>query len=339
MNDEVADYLPAVEKGLHLIPTQASSHAGQVDQLYYVLIAACAIILLVVVGMITWFGFRYRAGNEKADRSSRPSTRTENRVEIAVLAAMLGVFMVLFAWATTLYLNVYRGPEPAMTIDVVGKQWMWKVQHPDGTREINSLHVPADEVIQLRVTSQDVIHSFFVPAFRLKRDVVPGTEKMAWFEATEPGNYRLFCAEYCGSFHSRMLGKVVVMEKGDYQAWLTRQRSGGRLAAIGQQLFAAHGCSGCHKAQSGVRAPSLAGLYGRRVALEDGRVVMADDAYIRDSILQPKKQVVAGFEPLMPSFAGQLDEGDILPLIEYIKSLQPSGRNKEPVPMSQGVRP
>lgn len=335
MNDEIAGYLPEVEKGLHLIPAQATAHAGQVDQLYYALIGACAIVLLLVLGMITFFGFRYRAGNKKADRSNLPSTRTENRVEIAVLAAMLAAFLVFFGWATTLYLDVYRGPEPAMTIDVVGKQWMWKVQHPDGTREINSIHVPVDEVIQLRVTSQDVIHSFFVPAFRLKRDVVPGTEKTAWFEATEPGEYRLFCAEYCGSFHSRMLGKVVVMERADYEAWLTRQGAGASLAAAGKQLFEAHGCSGCHMGESSVRAPSLAGIYGRSVALNDGRVIMADEAYIRDSILQPDRHVAAGFEPIMPSFAGQVDEDELIQIIEYLKSLEPGDWNRDA--MHQGV--
>ena len=336
MNEEVAPYLPEVEKGLHLIPTQATEHAGQVDHLYFALVGASAIILLMVVGLIAFFGFRYRAGNKAADRSKLPSARTENRVEIVVLAAMFTVFLGFFAWATTLYLDAYRGPEPAMTIDVVGKQWMWKVQHPDGTREINALHVPVDEVIRLRVTSQDVIHSFFVPAFRIKRDVVPGTEKTAWFKATEPGEYRLFCAEYCGSFHSRMLGKVVVMDRGGYQAWLTRQGSGQTLATAGKQLFEAHGCSGCHMGKSSVRAPSLDGIYGRSVALESGEVILADEAYIRDSILQPDKHIAAGYEPIMPSFAGQLKEEEILRIVAYIKSLQPGDWVKESVKGNEG---
>ncbi|MHB0777027.1 cytochrome c oxidase subunit II [Halomonas sp. WWR20] len=336
MNDEVASYLPEVEKGLHLIPEQATDYAGQVDHLYFALVGASIIIMLLVVGLITFFGIRYRAGNHKADRSNRPSTRTQNRVEIAVLAAMLAAFMVFFGWASSLYLDAYRGPEPAMTIDVVGKQWMWKIQHPDGTREINSLHVPVDEVIELRVTSQDVIHSFFVPAFRLKRDVVPGAEKQAWFKATQTGEYRLFCAEYCGSFHSRMLGKVVVMEQADYQDWLTRQGSGASLAVAGKQLFETHGCSGCHMGKSSVRAPKLAGIYGRSVALDDGRVIMADEAYIRDSILQPDKHIVAGFEPVMPSFAGQITEDEILQIIAYIKSLEPGDWVKEAVEPSRG---
>lgn len=336
MNDEVASYLPEVEKGLHLIPAEATRHAGQVDNLYFALVGVCVLILLLVVGMITVFGLRYRAGNKKADRSNLPSTRTENRVEIAVLAAMLAAFMVFFAWATTLYLDVYRGPEPAMTIDVVGKQWMWKVQHPDGTREINALHVPVDEVIELRVTSQDVIHSFFVPAFRLKRDVVPGTEQTAWFEASQPGEYRLFCAEYCGSFHSRMLGKVVVMERADYQAWLSRQGSGQTLALEGKQLFEAHGCSGCHMGKSSVRAPALDGIYGRSVALESEEVILADEAYIRDSILQPDKHIAAGYEPIMPSFAGQITEDEILRIIAYIKSLEPGDWAKEAVLQNEG---
>ncbi|GAB2783440.1 cytochrome c oxidase subunit II [Halomonas shantousis] len=339
MNDEVASYLPEVEKGLHLIPTQATDYAGQVDHLYFALVGVCAIILLLVLGLIAFFGFRYRAGNQKADRSNRPSTRTENRVEIAVLAAMLAAFMVFFGWATSLYLEAYRGPEPAMTIDVVGKQWMWKIQHPDGTREINSIHVPVDEVIELRVTSQDVIHSFFVPAFRLKRDVVPGTEKTAWFKASKTGEFRLFCAEYCGSFHSRMLGKVVVMEQADYQDWLTRQGTEGSLAAAGKQLFKTHGCSGCHMGKSSVRAPTLAGIYGRSVALDDGRVIMADEAYLRDSILQPDKDIAAGFEPVMPSFAGQITEDEILQIIEYLKSLEPGDWETAALLQNQGENP
>ncbi|MEC9483438.1 MAG: cytochrome c oxidase subunit II [Halomonas sp.] len=336
MNDEVASYLHSVEKQLHLIPAQATQHASQVDHLYFALVGTCAVILLLVLGLIAGFGFRYRAGNKKVDRSNKPSTKTQNRVEIGVLAAMLAAFMVFFGWATTLYLDAYRGPQPAMTIDVIGKQWMWKVQHPDGTREINALHVPVDEVIRLRMTSQDVIHSFYVPAFRIKRDVVPGTENTAWFKATEPGEYRLFCAEFCGSFHSRMVGEVVVMNRNDYQDWLTRQGTGRTLAVAGKQLFQAHGCSGCHMGRSEVRAPSLDGVYGRSVALANGEVVLADEAYLRDSILQPDRHIVAGYRPIMPSFAGQITEDELLRIIAYIKSLEPGDWVKEAVKRNEG---
>lgn len=339
MSDKIAPYLHEVDKGLQLIPEQATNYAGQVDHLYFALVAASAIILLLVIGLIAAFGFHYRAGNDKADRSNLPSTRTENKVEIAVLGAMLVAFMAFFGWGATLYLDAYRGPDSAMTIEIVGKQWMWKIQHPDGTREINTLHIPVDEVIELQVSSQDVIHSFFVPAFRLKRDVVPGKEQKAWFKASKTGEYRFFCAEYCGSFHSRMLGKVVVMERGAYQAWLTRQGTDGSLAAAGKELFEAHGCSGCHMGKSSVRAPSLDGIYGRSVALSDERVILADEAYIRDSILHPEKHIVAGYAPIMPSFAGQITEDELLRIIAYIKSLEPGDWVQGTVPQSEGESP
>ena len=232
-------------------------------------------------------------------------------------------FLVLFAWAGSLYLDIYRGPSDATTINVVGKQWMWKVQHPDGTREINTLHVPVDETIRLRMTSQDVIHSFYVPALRLKRDVLPDAYTDAWFTATEPGEYWLFCAEYCGKDHSRMRGRVVVLEQSDYQSWLSRQGESPAPEVAGGRLFRSYGCSGCHIGESTARAPSLAGVYGRTVPLASGGTILADESYLRDSILLPQKHVVAGYAPVMPSYSGQISEGEILQIIAYIKSLEP----------------
>jgi cytochrome c oxidase subunit 2 len=208
-----------------------------------------------------------------------------------------------------------------MQIFIVGKQWMWKAQHPGGQREINELHVPLGQTVRLVLTSQDVIHSFYIPAFRLKHDVVPGQYETFWFKATEPGEFRLQCAEYCGTQHAHMGGKVVVMRPAEYAQWLTNQGSSETLAQQGEALFRKYGCSGCHGANSTVHAPSLAGVYGSLVHLEGGATVVADDRYIRDSILLPRSQIVAGYPPIMPSFAGQIGEDDLLKLVAYIQSL------------------
>lgn len=316
------DYLAEVSKGLALMPEQASAMAGRIDTLYIALVAICGLLTLIVFALIVVFGYRYRA-NGPANREGQLGERASHRIELSVLAVMLVIFMGMFGWAGSLYLDMFRGPPSAMTINVIGQQWMWKVQHPDGTREINTIHVPVDETINLRVTSQDVIHSLYLPAFRLKRDVLPGSYREIWFTADNPGVYRLFCAEYCGSYHAQMRGKIVVMEQADYQRWLTRQGESEAPAVAGAQLFLSYGCSGCHLGKTGIMAPSLAGLFGRAVPLAGGGTVIADEAYLHDSIVQPQKHVVAGFDPIMPSFSGQISEGEILQIIAYIKSLEP----------------
>src|SRR4051812_41747412 len=199
---------------------------------------------------------------------------------------------------------------------------MWKTRHPSGAREINELHVPIGEPVRLLMTSQDVIHSFFVPAFRIKQDVVPGRLTETWFQATKPGEYHLFCAEFCGTEHAVMGGRIVVMKPDDYARWARAQPESDDLGREGGRLFISLGCSGCHAASSRVHAPSLVGLYGRLVHLSDGRTATADEAYLRDSILQPKKDIVAGFEPIMPSFAGVVDEDDMQRLVAYLMSLR-----------------
>lgn len=314
------DYLPAPGDGLRLIPEQASSQAAQVDTLYWALLGVSAVLVLVLVLLVVYFGVRYRAGS-KAARSGYFSAQTSRRLELVWALGLLLVFLGLFGWAGALYLDMYRTPEAGMTINVVGKQWMWKAQHPDGTREINTLHVPVGETVRLRITSQDVIHSFSVPAFRLKRDAVPDMYSYAWFEATKPGEYALYCAEYCGTDHSRMRGKVVVMEREDYQDWLARNGTDATPEAAGKRLFQSYGCTGCHAGESSVRAPDLAGVFGRPVPLADGTTIVADEAYLRDSILRPQKHVVAGYDPVMPSFEGQISEDEILQIIAYLKSL------------------
>lgn len=334
VDSERFDYLWHVDQDLFLMPPQASLEAVRSDAVFFAMVGVSALIVLLVAVLLTWFCLRYRAGSN-ADRGHRPAAKNRHRLEISLGLSMFLIFMGFFFWSVPVYLDLYRGPEDALTINVVGKQWMWRVYHPNGIEEINSLHVPVGQPIRLRITAQDVIHSFFVPAFRLKRDAVPGMYTNLWFTATKPGTYRLFCSEYCGSFHSRMRGRIVVMTQSDYQRWLTRHGSEPSPAAAGKQLFQAYGCSGCHLGRSSVRAPSLAGIYGRPVPLANGTTIIADEAYLHDSIVRPVKHIVAGYAPIMPSFAGQISEGEILKIIAYIKSLEPGDWEQGPVQRSQ----
>ncbi|MFO1434451.1 MAG: cytochrome c oxidase subunit II [Candidatus Competibacteraceae bacterium] len=306
MTEHSPFYLPA-----------ATPFAHQVDHIFYALLAICGLVLLLVFILIWVFTVRYRRSNE----ATRNKTQPNIGLEITWTVVPLLIFIALFVWAGERYISLKEIPPDALPIQVVAKQWMWKFQHPGGQREIDALHLPVDRPIQLTMTSQDVIHSFFVPAFRAKQDVVPGRYTTLWFTPNRVGRYHLLCTQYCGTDHSRMRGEVVVMSPTDYQTWLQTQGSGPSLAQEGENLFRAHGCSGCHGDNSTVHAPSLQGVFGSLVHLESGDVVNADEAYIRDSILLPRKQVVAGYAPIMPSFAGQLSEEDILKLIAYIQSL------------------
>jgi len=231
------------------------------------------------------------------------------------------IAMFIFAWGAKIYYEMYKEPKDALEIFVTGKQWMWRAQHPDGVREINELHIPAGRRVKLTMTSEDVIHSYYIPAFRTKADVVPGRYTMTWFEATKPGTYHLFCTEYCGTQHSGMIGKVVVLGQSDYQNWLAGGTSEGSPATNGEKLFASLACSTCHQDQNRGRGPTLAGLFGTQVKLDNGSSVLADDAYIRESILNPRAKMVAGYQPIMPTFQGQVSEEQILQLIAYIKSI------------------
>jgi cytochrome c oxidase subunit 2 len=214
-----------------------------------------------------------------------------------------------------------RPPEETLNIYVVGKQWMWKFQHLDGQREINELHVPVGRAVKLITTSEDVIHDFFVPAFRIKADVIPGRYVSIWFNATKPGRYRLFCAEYCGTRHSGMIGEVIAMEPSEYQTWLSGGAAEGSLASAGGKLFQDLACNTCHRPDAQGRGPVLEGLFGKTVTLQSGETVTVDEAYVRESILQPAAKVTAGFQPIMPTFQGLVSEEQLLELIEYVKSL------------------
>lgn len=304
----------------------ASGIGGEIDAL---LIGLTVISVLVVGGislLIVVFALRYRRGSRAARRGAPARDR---RLEAIWITVPLVVFLGIFYWSARLYAELRTPPDDALEINVVAKQWMWKVQHPEGQREIDTLHVPAGRPVKLVMTSQDVIHSFYVPAFRVKQDVLPGRYTTLWFEATRAGEYPLLCAEFCGTGHSRMKGRVIALPPEAYARWLQDNPGPGSLVSQGEALFRRHGCSGCHSERSSVDAPLLDGLYGRRIALADGRMVSVDEGYIRDSILLPAKQVAAGYTPIMPSFQGQLDEDEILALVAYVRSL---GTGRGPAP-------
>ncbi len=299
---------------------EAASIARPIDVLFWSMLGLCALVALAVMGAMVFYAVRYRRGS-RADRSGAHNQSLG--VELTWMLVPFAIFVAVFVWSLALFVQARTAPPDAQTVYVVAKQWMWTVQHPGGQREINVLHVPLGEAVRLTMTSQDVIHSFYVPAFRLKQDVLPGRYTQLWFRATRLGSYALECAEYCGLDHARMGGSIVVQRPADYAAWLAGHAAGGSLAARGAVLYRARGCSGCHAPGSAVHAPPLGGLFGRPVHLADGRTVIADERYLRDSMLLPGLSVVAGYAPQMPSFSGQLSEEDVLALIAYLKSLRP----------------
>jgi cytochrome c oxidase subunit 2 len=304
-----------------LWPPTASVMAEKVDPLYIFLILVSVVMTAAIFFGVFLFAMKYRKRNNEY---VPPPIHGSVPLEIAWSVIPFLVMLIFFAWGTWLYFDEYAVPATADAIDVyvVGKQWMWKVQYPEGQREINELHVPVGRKVRLTMASEDVIHSFFVPAFRLKRDVVPGHYNTTWFEPTKPGRYHLFCAEYCGTEHSGMIGWVTVMTPADYANWLSGGGAEGSMASQGQKQFQQLGCSSCHLLDEQGRCPILRNVYGSRVLLDDGRTVLADESYIRESILNPNAKIVAGFKPnVMPSFQGQISEEGVLQLIAYIKSL------------------
>lgn len=324
-----------------LFPQQASSFAPETDLFYLFLWSVTAFFVLLIFGLIVFLGVRYR--RRSPDEMPGP-TVTDTRLEMTWTIIPFIISMVIFFWGARLFFNYYRPPADALEIRVIGKQWMWKIQHPDGTREINTLHVPLNQNIRLTLASQDVIHSFYLPEMRVKQDAVPGRYAVMWFKPTKVGTYHLFCAEYCGTLHSGMIGKVVVMEPEEYQQWLSGSIPGETPADSGAKLFSSLGCRSCH----GVQAPSLAGVFGTQVKLADGSTVLADENYIRQSILDSTSQIVEGYPPIMPSFRGQVSEEQLMDLTAYIKSLavgeraagSQSGANgvmNGPIPTTQNV--
>lgn len=302
----------------HLFPPQASTSAQNVDALYFALILISLFFIAVVFLPILFFCIKYRRGSP-ADRSN-PSSGS-NLIEFGWTMVPTFMGLAIFTWSALDYFQIERKPANAIDVQVVGKQWMWKLQHAEGKREINELHVPVGQTVALTLISQDVIHSFFVPAFRVKQDVVPGKYTSEWFKATRTGEYHIFCSQYCGTQHAQMIGRVVVMQPKDYERWLNSGEQTESIVRAGERLFHDRGCSGCHAPNSMFHAPLLEGLYRKPVPLADGTMVTADDQYLRDSILQPAKQISAGYGNIMPSFSGHLSEEEIMQLIAYLKAI------------------
>jgi cytochrome c oxidase subunit 2 len=310
--------------GFPLFPEAASSIAGGVDALYAFLSGLTIVLSAGIFIVIAWFAIKYRRAVSLPDQSFTGQHRLEGHLGLELLWTIvpLGVNIFIFLWGASLFLHNAVPPDSALDIYVVGRQWMWKVQHSSGRREINELHVPVGQPVKLTMASQDVIHSFYIPAFRVKQDVVPGTYSTMWFEATKPGEYHLFCAEYCGNEHSAMIGRVVVMEPYDFQQWLSGVTEASPVEA-GQKLFEEFNCADCHALGQRQRGPQLGGLYGTEVLLTSGQRVLFDESYIRESILDPNANVAAGYPPVMPTFRGQISEEQIIQIMIYIKSLTP----------------
>jgi cytochrome c oxidase subunit II len=305
-----------------LFPEAASTMADRVDALYLFLIGLTAFMTILIFVLVVWFGIKYK----RRDPNS-VGARIHGGMALEITWSVIPLFIVLgiFVWATNIFFAIARPPAETMNVYVVGKQWMWKFQHLDGQREINELHVPTGRKVKLIMTSEDVIHDLFFPSFRVKADVIPGRYSHLWFEATKPGEYHMFCAEYCGTRHSGMIGKVIVMQPDDYQAWLTGGVEEGSLASAGSKLFQDLACNTCHRPDAQGRGPVLQNLFGKQVVLQSGETVVVDEAYLRESILTPGAKVVQSFQPVMPTFQGLVSEEGLLSLIEYVKSLKTDG--------------
>ncbi|MGE5191189.1 MAG: cytochrome c oxidase subunit II [Deltaproteobacteria bacterium] len=309
-----------IDDGFRLLPEQASTHAPRVDLLYFFLVGLAVFFSVLIAALIVYFSIKYRRGNTRVDRA--PAHGHAYGLEITWMVIPFVITMAIFGWSARLYFSANRPPAGSTEVRVVGKQWMWKFQHANGRREINTLHVARGRPVKLTMISEDVIHSLFVPAFRIKRDVLPGSYSACWFEATRTGEFHLFCAEYCGTNHSRMTGRVIVMDPAEFEAWLGGRKENEPPAAAGKRLFEELRCQTCHRPDAGAaRCPPLEGLYGQEVKLAGGETAVADENYLRESILRPGAKVVAGFQPLMPPFDGQVDEEQLIELIAYIKSL------------------
>jgi cytochrome c oxidase subunit 2 len=307
-----------VNTEFQLFPTEASQGAAQVDHLVLFMVAVSAFFTLLIFALIAYFAVRYR----RRRPDERPEQISGNvKLELTWTFVPAAITVVMFGWGAKVFVDARTPPSDAMEIFVVGKQWMWKIQHSEGRREINELHVPLGRAVKVVMTSQDVIHDFAIPAFRVKEDVVPGLYTSEWFVPTRVGEYHLFCDQYCGAKHAEMAGRVIVCTPADYEKWLAGDLTAEPPALVGKKLFELYGCYTCH----GQYAPTLAGLYGRPVDVIDGhgvrRTVIADEAYLRQVILDPGAQLVVGYPNRMPSFKSTLSEEQILDLIEYIKSL------------------
>src|SRR5262249_43940276 len=303
---------------LPLFPQQASTGAARVDALFLFLMVVSVFFASLIFFLILYFAIKYRRRSEA--EQPRPIFG-DLRLEVLWTVIPLGLTMIMFVWGARLYFTTATPPADALEITVVGKQWMWKFQHPEGQREINELHVPVGRPVKLTMASEDVIHSFFVPAFRVKMDVVSGRYSATWFTAIKPGTFHLFCAQYCGTVHAGMGGRVVVMTPTAYEAWLSGGATGESLMAAGERLFQQLGCSTCHRPDGTGVGPALVGFFGQTGPRQSGKRVVADKANIGKSVLTPPAKIVAGYQPLMPTFQGLVSEEGLLQIIAYIRSL------------------
>jgi cytochrome c oxidase subunit 2 len=324
-----------------LFPPEASKIAPQMDALYFFMALVSLIGLTIVVLLIVSFSILYSKRRHPVAVQIEGSTLLEATWTIIPL----GLFLVMFVWGALIYFRVYTPPANSMNIYVVGKQWMWKAEHPGGQHEINALHIPTGQAIQLTLISQDVFHSFSIPAFRVKREAIPGRYTTVWFEATTPGTYHLFCTQYCGTDHSHMTGDIVVLTPEEFKKWLASSTSGASLAQNGERLFASLSCAACHNTRPDARGPSLANVYGAKLTLANGERVTADEAYLRQAILNPSEHITQGYAPIMPTYQGQVSEEGVIALIEYIKNLDSDYRIQQTLtttdllPESEGTTP
>jgi cytochrome c oxidase subunit II len=322
-----------------LFPPEASKIAPQMDALFFFMVLVSLIGLTLVVLILVSFSLLYNKKRHPVAVQIEGSTLLEATWTIIPL----GLFLIMFVWGALLYFRIYTPPANAMNIYVVGKQWMWKIEHPGGQHEINSLHVPINQPVQLTIISQDVFHSFSIPAFRVKREAIPGRYTTVWFEATATGTYHLFCTQYCGTNHSQMIGDVVVMTPDDFKQWLAGSTSGNSLAQNGERLFASLSCTACHNTRPDARGPSLAGVYGSHLTLSSGQTITADDEYLRSAILNPSQHITQGYAPIMPTYQGQISEDGVIALVEYLKHLdtdyrvQQTTNTTELVPEKEGA--
>ncbi len=310
--------------GIPLFPERASTIANEVDALYFFLVGLSVVMSVLIATLVVSFAIKFR---RRHPDDVGAQVHGGLMLELAWTVVPFVIAMIIFFWGAKVYFVMASPPPETLNIYVVGKQWMWKAQHLTGQREINQLHVPVGRPVKLIMTSEDVIHDFSIPAMRVKADVIPGRFVQIWFEPTTPGTYQIFCAEYCGTQHSRMTGQVVVMEANAYQTWLSGGTAEGSLASTGEKLFADLACNTCHRPDSRGRGPVLQNLYSHPVQLLDGAVVTADENYLRESILTPAAKVTAGYQPVMPAFQGLVSEEQLLALIEYVKSLSTQQEN------------
>ena len=304
-----------------LFPPSASTVAVEMDLLYGFIVAVCAFFTVLVAALVVYFTIKYRRRHPDDVGADIHGSLS---LELTWTFIPFVLSLVMFAWGASLFFRLATPPANAMELFVVGKQWMWKVQHPEGVREINEMHVPVGRPVRITLGSEDVLHDYSIPAFRVKMDAVPGKLTTLWFEATVPGRYHIFCAEYCGTKHSGMIGEVIVMQPQDYEVWLAGGRSTGTAAQNGERLFSDLACITCHKTDSTGRGPSLLGVFGSQVELTSGQKVTADENYLRESIMNSQAKIVKGYQGIMPAFQGMVSEENLMQLIAYIRTLKPA---------------